>query len=112
VKRTIEQIRRLIRDRYWGKKDDETLGIYLKAEDWRTLSQRLDDTDFKDPQPQEGAAARADVIAVVMLASEHDSNPYRFWVDVTKNRFGTPQRAAFPTLEGAFDFIKRLGRHA
>ena len=61
-----------------------------------------------------GAAARADVIAVVMQASEHDTNPYRyrFWVDVTKNRFGTPQRAAFPTLEGAFDFIKRLGRPA
>jgi hypothetical protein len=58
------------------------------------------------------AAAQADIIAVVKMASPSVPNDYKYWVEVVKHRFGTLQRAAFPTLEGAFEYIKSLKRTA
>jgi hypothetical protein len=58
------------------------------------------------------AAAQADIIAVVKMAAPSVPNDYKYWIEVVKHRFGTPQRAAFPTLEGAFEYIKSLKRTA
>jgi len=52
--------------------------------------------------------ARADSIITLMIANVTDKNPFKYWVEIAKDRAHGPSRHSFPTLQAAINFIREF----